>query len=271
MQAANETDPVIGNAISLDHVNFRVPDYGLATAFFVVGLGLTRDPYRMVGIDNCWVNIGKQQFHLQHGPSTPFEGEVGLLVPDLNQIRANFHGVRSALEGTSFSIREENGGMLTTCPWGKRIRLHEAGSLPGMLPIGLAYLEIWVREGTSERIGAFYREILECPAETLVQNGAPALHVGVGPYQTLRFVEKSGLKLDAHTNHAALYVTNYDRIHAALKARGLVEDEQIHQFRFFDIFDPDSGEVLHRFEHEVRNLYHPDFYRKLANRALYAD
>jgi hypothetical protein len=29
-----------------------------------MGLGLTRDPYLNAGVENMWVNIGDQQFHL---------------------------------------------------------------------------------------------------------------------------------------------------------------------------------------------------------------
>jgi len=42
----------VGNIVALEHVNVRVPDQQLATLFYVVGLGLTRDPYLMPGLDN---------------------------------------------------------------------------------------------------------------------------------------------------------------------------------------------------------------------------
>jgi hypothetical protein len=46
----------IGNIISLEHVNVQVPDQALATLFYVVGLGCTRDPYLNVGLNNMWAN-----------------------------------------------------------------------------------------------------------------------------------------------------------------------------------------------------------------------
>ena len=55
----------VGNIVLLEHVNFRVPDQQLATAFYVTGLGFTRDPYLMVGLDNMWINLGRSQFHLR--------------------------------------------------------------------------------------------------------------------------------------------------------------------------------------------------------------
>ena len=52
----------VGNIISLEHINVQVPDQALATLFYVVGLGLTRDPYLTVGLNNMWINVGEQQF-----------------------------------------------------------------------------------------------------------------------------------------------------------------------------------------------------------------
>src|SRR5271165_5012248 len=49
----------LGNAIHLEHVNVHVPDQRLATLFYVVGLGLTRDPYLMVSDTNMWINAGR--------------------------------------------------------------------------------------------------------------------------------------------------------------------------------------------------------------------
>ena len=54
----------LGNIVELGHVNVTVPDQRKATAFYFMGLGLTRDPYLMAGVDNMWVNVGRGQFHL---------------------------------------------------------------------------------------------------------------------------------------------------------------------------------------------------------------
>ena len=45
----------MGNILALEHVNVRIPDQVTATTFYVMGLGLTRDPYVMVGVDNMLV------------------------------------------------------------------------------------------------------------------------------------------------------------------------------------------------------------------------
>ena len=42
----------VGNIVALEHVNLGIADHGLATVFYMSGLGLTRDPYMMTGIDN---------------------------------------------------------------------------------------------------------------------------------------------------------------------------------------------------------------------------
>ena len=54
----------IGNSVGLEHVNTTVPDQQLATIFYGMGLGLTRDPYLVTGVDNMWMNVGRSQFHL---------------------------------------------------------------------------------------------------------------------------------------------------------------------------------------------------------------
>ena len=54
----------VGNIVLLEHVNVTQPDQGLATLYYVVALGGTRDPYIMVGVDNMWVNYGRTQVHL---------------------------------------------------------------------------------------------------------------------------------------------------------------------------------------------------------------
>ena len=53
-----------GNIVALEHVNVTIPDQRPATAFYIAGMGFTRDPYVQVGLDNMWVNIGRNQLHL---------------------------------------------------------------------------------------------------------------------------------------------------------------------------------------------------------------
>ena len=53
-----------GNIVHFEHVNVTVPDPIIANIFWMMGMGFTRDPYLMVGVDNMWANIGMQQLHL---------------------------------------------------------------------------------------------------------------------------------------------------------------------------------------------------------------
>lgn len=57
----------LGNIVMLEHVNVEIPNQQLASEFYLMGLGLTRDPYLFPGTNNMWVNVGKSQFHLPTG------------------------------------------------------------------------------------------------------------------------------------------------------------------------------------------------------------
>ncbi len=59
--AFDRTAEDLGNIVELGHVNVRVPDQSKAVAYYIMGLGLTRDPYLMAGLDNMWVNVGRGQ------------------------------------------------------------------------------------------------------------------------------------------------------------------------------------------------------------------
>jgi hypothetical protein len=56
--AYDRTTQDVGNILGIEHVNVTVPDQTLALAFYVSGLGLTRDPYMMVGPENMWPHRG---------------------------------------------------------------------------------------------------------------------------------------------------------------------------------------------------------------------
>ena len=75
----------IGNIVHLEHVNVRVPCQQTATQFYVVALGLTRDPYLMVGLENMWINVGHSQFHLPTADAQVLRGFTGLVDPRLRR------------------------------------------------------------------------------------------------------------------------------------------------------------------------------------------
>ncbi|HEX5092394.1 MAG TPA: hypothetical protein VFV84_06850, partial [Burkholderiales bacterium] len=100
----------VSNIVHLEHVNVTQPDQQLATLFYVSGLGLTRDPYLMVEVDNMWINIGRSQMHLPTREAQRLRGTIGLVLPDLERLQRRLAKVAPRLEGTKFEWRAEPGG-----------------------------------------------------------------------------------------------------------------------------------------------------------------
>lgn len=264
----NRAVPELGAFVSLDHVNLTVPDHARATAFFIDALGLTRDPFRNVGTRNMWVNIGTHQIHLPLGKPTRFGGEIGLVMPDLAGARSALDKLTATPFGEGVTRRDENGSLAVTGPWGMRLRLFAAGTLPSVYPLALAYVTCDVPKGAAAGIAAFYEQVTLCP----VERGASQAIVRVGPDQELRFVEHDAPDLGDQTVHVAVYLTRYNEIYARLKALGVVKEaDNGRQFRIDRIVHPQTGAPLYVLEHEMRNLYHPDYRRSLVNRALRLD
>ena len=89
----------------------------------------------------------------------------------------------------------------------------------------------------------------------------------MGHNQTLVFRETGDPIPDYDNHHIQVYVANFSGPYERLMERGLVSQEDgQHQYRFKDIVDPESGEVLFTLEHEVRSMTHPLFARPLVNR-----
>ena len=74
-------------------MNVTVPDQGKAISYYLSGLGLTRDPYLMSGIENMWVNVGRGQFHLPTRGQQVVRGTTALMVPDLEALLKRLHYV----------------------------------------------------------------------------------------------------------------------------------------------------------------------------------
>ncbi len=154
----------LGNIVELGHVNVTVPDQSKAIAFYLMGLGLTRDPYLMAGLENMWVNVGRGQFHLPTR-DTPqvVRGTTGLVVPG-SAGAAAAAGIRQEVPGRhAVQLTARVGNVVeTTCPWGNHIRMH--GPEPekfGPLRLGMPYVEFDVPAGTRlDKIAQFYTEIL---------------------------------------------------------------------------------------------------------------
>ena len=123
-------------------MNVRVPDQSKAIAYYLMGLGLTRDPYLMAGLDNMWVNVGRGQFHLPTRGTDRGARHHGSVMPDLEALLKRLDGAKQYLEGTKFSFREAGDAVETVCPWGNRIRVQAPDpSRFGPMRVGMPYVE----------------------------------------------------------------------------------------------------------------------------------
>lgn len=257
----------LGTFTHFEHVNYRVPDHYLATIFFMEGLGFTRDPTRMVGVRNMWVNAGQQQFHLPIGEAAPFAGEVGVTVPNLRDALRDLKAAGRKLKGTQFAVDRDEGTLRVVSPWGHVLRAHEAGELSGRLAQAIPYVRFSVPAGSAAKIARFYRETLGVPASLSGRGRKRTATVTVGVNQSFHFEDTRDLDLPVHPNHVAVYITGYRSTYDRLKKQKLLmTPDRDEQFRFAKIADPDSGEVVFEFEHEVRSLHHPDYLKPLINR-----
>ncbi len=267
MAAATEeiTALDVGNSVLMEHLNICVPDQLTATLFYVVGLGLTRDPYNTVGVDNMHVNVGESQFHLPTRGAQVLAGHVGMVVPDLDELEQRLEAIKGRLADTKFAWSRAGDHVDVTCPWGNSIRCYAPSAGFGNITLGMPYIEQLVKPGTAAGIARFYEQVLRMPA-TVETNGSTATHVKVGRNQELIFRESADVPpWDGY--HVAVYVSNFSGPYTYMKDHGLIaEDIRNNQFRFKNIVDPESGELLCELEHEVRNLFHPQFRRTLVNR-----
>jgi hypothetical protein len=257
----------VGNIAALEHVNVKVPSQQIATSFYVVGMGFTRDPYIMVGLQNMWINLGQQQFHLPTGGPQVLRGTIGLVVPDLEALTARLTAVKGELTGTAFDFAQENGHVMVTCPWGNRFRVHAPAPEFPFMKLGMPYVEFPVARGTAAGIGRFYEEGMGAPARVAEEASGTVARVQFGRGQSLVFRETSAPIAPYDGHHVAIYVVNFSRPHDWLNERGIIaEESDPWQYRFNKIVDPKSGEELFEIEHEVRSLTHPMYLRPLCNR-----
>ena len=262
-RAFDRAEEDFGNVLNMEHINLTVPDQQLAALFYVTGLGFTRDPYIDFGTFNMWINVGEQQFHLPKRAAQRFRGHIGVVVPNLDDLKRRLDFIDRPMQGSDFSRDEKNDHIALTCPWGNDIRAY--GPNFGT-SLGIPFAVLDVPPNSAEGICRFYREVLDTPAQ-VTTNGGAAAEVSTGGSQRLIFRETDDDIPEYDGHHIAIYVANFSRPHEALAERGLItEESDQHQYRFQGIVDPASGELLTEIEHEVRSLKHPMFKRFLVNR-----
>jgi predicted enzyme related to lactoylglutathione lyase len=260
----------LGNIVELGHVNVTVPDQGKATAFYLMGLGLTRDPYLMAGLENMWVNVGRGQFHLP-SRSTPqvVRGTTALLMPDLDALLKRLQYAQQYLEGTHFSFREAADTVEATCPWGNRIRVHspDPGRF-GAMRVGMPYVEFDIPAGTDlAAIAKFYTDIMGAIAGVGSDDRGPYAWANTSAESKVIYRETTASLPEYDGHHIQITLADFSGPHKKLLERGLISEESDqHQYRFLDIVDVDSNKPLFRIEHETRSMRHPMFNRVFVNR-----
>ena len=257
-----------GNIVGIGHVNVCITDQHLATDFYITGLGLTRDPYLNVTSRNMWVNVGMSQFHLPMGTPDVLRGTIGLVIPDRAALLARLNRVKNTLAGTKFEFRESNDAVETQCPWGNRIHVHEPDpSRFGRIQLGMPYIRFDVRPGTASRIARFYQEVLYAPSDVIKNGAGPEARVQVGEKQYFYFRETDAPEKPYDRHHAQIYIANFSGPHERLLQLGLITAESNeYEYRFKDVIDLDSREVLFTVEHETRSQTNPMYGRPLVNR-----
>jgi hypothetical protein len=257
----------VGNIVALEHVNVRIPDQRLATIFWIMGMGFTRDPYLMVGVDNMWANIGRQQFHLPTGEAQVLRGVTGLVVPDLGELAERLDAVRGLLAGTRFGYEGEGKTVTVTCPWGNRLRCHAPSPEFGDMVLGLPYVEFPVATGDAAGVARFYETVMGAPATVGDDGAGVAARVRVGGVQALVFRETSQPLAAYDGHHIAMYIADFSGPYRRLLDRGLITLETgEYEWRLQSIVDPEDGRLLFEIEHEVRSVTNPLYLRPLVNR-----
>ena len=258
----------IGNIIGIGHVNVCITDQHLATDYFVTGLGLTRDPFLNTGSGNMWINVGMSQFHLPMGTPDVLRGVVGLVTPDRQALLERLGAVRKKLDGTKFHFRESNDCVETVSPWGNRINIHTPDVAQfGRVVLGMPYVRFDVRPGTADRIARFYREVMHAPSEVTKNGAGPQARVQVGEKQYFYFRETDAPEVPYDRHHVQIYLSDFSGPYRRLLELGLITMEtNDYEYRFKDVIDLDTREVLFTVEHETRSQTNPMYGRPLINR-----
>jgi hypothetical protein len=259
-----------GNIVGIGHVNVCITDQHHGTDFYVTGLGYTRDPFLNTTSRNMWINVGMSQFHLPMGTPDVLRGVVGLVSPDRAALLERLTRVRKSkqLDGTKFDFRESNDCVETVCPWGNRIHVHTPdASRFGRIQLGMPYVRFDVRPGTAERIARFYREIVDAPSQVHKNGAGPEARVQVGEQQYFYFRETDAPEQPYDKHHVQIYLSDFSGPYRKLLDLGLITMESNqYEYRFKDVIDLDTKDVLFTVEHETRSQTNPMYGRPLINR-----
>jgi len=269
----DRTTQDVGNIVHLEHFNCVISDQRLATLFYIVGLGGTRDPYLFMGLENMWINFGRTQVHMPSRGTQPkperLRGTAGFVVPELEALKKRLEYAGKEMQrvvpdaANEFSFKVKPDCVEATDPFGNRVRCHAPAPEFGRTELGLVYVDFDVPPGTAEGIARFYNEIMEAPAQAAEGRAT----VSVGRDQRLFFTETKKPIPEYDNHHIQIYIADFSSAYKKLLERGLVTMEtDAHEWRFQWIIDPKDGKKLFQIEHEVRSMKHPLFNRPLVNR-----
>jgi hypothetical protein len=191
--ARDYADEDVGNIALMEHVNLHVPDQLTATLFYVVGLGCTRDPYMLVSLENMWINVGEQQFHLPTRGAQVIPGHIGVVVPGLDLLQERLKAVQDRLAGSQFAWSVEKDHVSVICPWGNRFRCYNPGPSFGDMALGMPYVEFQVKAGAARGIARFYEEVMLASSMVDSDSGVSVARVGIGRNQWLLFRESDAI------------------------------------------------------------------------------
>jgi len=263
----------VGNIVHLEHFNVVINDQRLATLFYVVGLGGTRDPYLFMGLENMWVNFGRTQVHMPSRGAKPkpevLRGTAGFVVPSLDDLVKRLEHAGAEMKRivpdlpNKFAFQRKGNIVEATCPWGNRIRCHAPSPEFGRTELGLVYVDFDVPRGSAEGIARFYNEVMKAPASAAKGRAT----VRVGRDQRLIFTETDAEQPPYDNHHIQIYIADFSTPYEWLKARDLITMEtDADEWRFQWIVDPRDGRKLFQIEHETRSMKHRLFGRPLVNR-----
>ena len=222
-------------------------------------------PYVDFGVfnfNNMWVNVGDQQFHLPQGKAQRFRGTIGLVVPDLEQLRWRLDQVGRSLKDTEFGWEVYDDYIGVTCPWGNRC----AATRRTTRCRSAFAISTWTypRE-PAHGIARFYRDVFATPATDA--NGMAEVQMGTNQIAAIRRERQRRRRYDGH--HIAIYVANFSAAHDWLEARTNSSPKNRTStstgFRRSSTRSAATAALV-ELEHEVRSMKHPMWGRRLTNR-----
>src|SRR5262249_34070010 len=151
---------------------------------------------------------GRNQFHLPTGNPQRLRGRIGLIVPDLGALYKRLAHVAPLLSQTKFRFEDREVFADVTCPWGNRFRCHAPAESDG-IDLGLAYVELDVRQRSASRSAGFYKEIMKAEATIEVRDGSVTASIRTGKKQHLLFRETDQPLPNYDGHHIQIYIADF--------------------------------------------------------------